>query len=150
MLMFWIPNFKVKVKSLSRVRLFVTPWTEVFQARVPEWIAISFSRGSSQPRNRTWVSHIAGRRFYHLSHQGSPWFQGSCQFSVTDTLKILNPLWKYNQCQEHTYLLNTHFKISVPGLYPPDASSVPLPSCDNQKLSPDIVKWPLGVKTHPG
>ena len=35
----------------------------IFQARVLEWIAISFSRGSSRPRNRTWVSHIAGRRF---------------------------------------------------------------------------------------
>ena len=35
----------------------------IFQARVLEWIAISFSRGSSRPRNRTRVSHIAGRRF---------------------------------------------------------------------------------------
>ena len=40
------------MKSLSRVRLFATPWTfhGIFQARVQEWIAISFSRGSSQPR----------------------------------------------------------------------------------------------------
>ena len=36
---------------------------EIFQARVPEWVAISFPRGSSQPRDGTWVSHIAGRRF---------------------------------------------------------------------------------------
>ena len=35
----------------------------IFQARVLEWVAISFSRGSSRPRDRTWVSHIAGRRF---------------------------------------------------------------------------------------
>ena len=35
----------------------------IFQARVLEWIAISFSRGSSRPRNRTRISHIAGRRF---------------------------------------------------------------------------------------
>ena len=34
-----------------------------FQARVLEWVAISFSRGSSQPRDRTRVSHIVGRRF---------------------------------------------------------------------------------------
>ena len=48
---FW--RVKVKVKSLSRVRLFVTPWTSslpgfslygIFQARVLEWVAISFSR----------------------------------------------------------------------------------------------------------
>ena len=33
----------------------------VFQVRILEWIAISFSRGSSQPRNWTQVSCIAGR-----------------------------------------------------------------------------------------
>ena len=35
----------------------------IFQARVLEWVAISFSRGSSPPRNRTPVSRIAGRCF---------------------------------------------------------------------------------------
>ena len=35
----------------------------IFQARVLEWVAISFCRGSSQPKDRTQVSHIAGRRF---------------------------------------------------------------------------------------
>ena len=35
----------------------------IFQARVLEWVAISFSRGSSQPRDQTQVSHIVGRRF---------------------------------------------------------------------------------------
>ena len=35
----------------------------VFQARVPEWVAISFSRGSSWPRDRTQVSRIVGRCF---------------------------------------------------------------------------------------
>ena len=35
----------------------------IFQARVLEWVAISFSRGSSKPRDRTRVSHIVGRRF---------------------------------------------------------------------------------------
>ena len=35
----------------------------IFQARVLEWVAIAFSQGSSQPRNRTQVSCIAGRRF---------------------------------------------------------------------------------------
>ena len=35
----------------------------IFQAIVLEWIAISFSRVSSQPRARTRVSHIVDRRF---------------------------------------------------------------------------------------
>ena len=34
-----------------------------FQARILEWVAISFSRRSSQPRDWTQVSRIAGRRF---------------------------------------------------------------------------------------
>ena len=35
----------------------------IFQATVLEWIAISFSRGSSQPRDQTRVSRIVDRRF---------------------------------------------------------------------------------------
>ena len=35
----------------------------IFQARILEWVAISFSRGSSQPRDQTQVSHIVGRLF---------------------------------------------------------------------------------------
>ena len=35
----------------------------IFQAIVLEWIAISFSRGSSRPRDRTRVSRIVDRRF---------------------------------------------------------------------------------------
>ena len=35
----------------------------IFQAIVLEWIAISFSSGSSRPRDGTQVSHIVDRRF---------------------------------------------------------------------------------------
>ena len=35
----------------------------IFQARILEWVAFPFSRGPSQPRNRTQVSRIAGRFF---------------------------------------------------------------------------------------
>ena len=35
----------------------------ILQARILEWVAIPSSRGSSQPRDRTWVSCIAGRFF---------------------------------------------------------------------------------------
>ena len=35
----------------------------IFQARILEWVAISFSRGSSQPRDQTQVSCTAGRFF---------------------------------------------------------------------------------------
>ena len=57
---------KWKWRSLSGVWLFGThglysPWP--IQARILEWVAFPFSRGSSQPRDRTQVSHIAGRFF---------------------------------------------------------------------------------------
>ena len=60
-----------EVKSLaSPVRLFTTPtlynpmdcslpgssFPGILQAGILEWVAISFSRRSSQPRDRTWVS----------------------------------------------------------------------------------------------
>ena len=52
----------------------------IFQARILEWVAISFSRGSSQPRNWTLASCLSciGRRaLYQLSYSGSPRIQGS-------------------------------------------------------------------------
>ena len=57
---------------LSCVWLFETPWTVahqaplpmgILQARILEWVAMPSSRGSSQPRNWTRVSCIAGRFF---------------------------------------------------------------------------------------
>ena len=39
----------------------------IFQARVLEWVAMSFFRGSFQPRDGTWVSVIAGRFFTVLA-----------------------------------------------------------------------------------
>ena len=35
----------------------------ILQAGVLEWVVISFSRGSSQPKDRTQVFHIAGKFF---------------------------------------------------------------------------------------
>ena len=35
----------------------------IFQGGILEWVSISFSRGSSQPRDRTQASHTVGRRF---------------------------------------------------------------------------------------
>ena len=35
----------------------------IFQAKVPEWVAFSFSKGSSRPRDQTQISRITGRCF---------------------------------------------------------------------------------------
>ena len=39
----------------------------ILQARIMEWVAFLFSRRSSQPRDRTQVSHVAGRFFTSCS-----------------------------------------------------------------------------------
>ena len=47
----------------------------ILQARTLEWVAISFSRGSSQPTDQTCVSYLSciGRQIlYHWWHLGSP------------------------------------------------------------------------------
>ena len=41
-----------KWKSLSHIWFFATPW--ILQARTLEWVAVPFSKGSSQPRDWTW------------------------------------------------------------------------------------------------
>ena len=61
-------SYLCEVKLLSRVWLFPTPWTiyslpgssihRIFKARILEWVAISFSRRSSQPKAWTQVSLI--------------------------------------------------------------------------------------------
>ena len=58
---------------LNHAQLIATPWTvahqapslhRISQARILEWVAISFSRGSSRPRDRTYVSCLAGGFFF--------------------------------------------------------------------------------------
>ena len=47
----------------------------ILQARILEWVAIPFSKGSSWPRDRThtsYVSYIGRQILYPLSHLGSP------------------------------------------------------------------------------
>ena len=44
----------------------------IFQARILEWVAISFLRGSSWPRDWTCISCIGRSSLYYLSPQGSP------------------------------------------------------------------------------
>ena len=68
--------FLYLLKSVSRVRLFVTPWTVAYQAppsmgfsRQESWSGLPFPfpgdlpDPESEPRDWTQVSHIGGRRF---------------------------------------------------------------------------------------
>ena len=60
----YLMNECMRAKFLSRVQLFVTPWTvarqallpmEILQARILEWVAMGLFRESSQPRDWTRV-----------------------------------------------------------------------------------------------
>ena len=56
------------LSHFSHVRLFATPCTVapgILQARTLEWVAVPFSRESSQPRDRTCVSCIGRCILYH-------------------------------------------------------------------------------------
>ena len=63
----------IQAQLLSQVQFFVTPWTvahqtpvhAISQARMLEWVVISFSRLSSQPRDLTPISFIGRWIFYH-------------------------------------------------------------------------------------
>ena len=55
----------------------------ILQARILEWVAISFSRGSSQPRDQTWVSCIAAKFFTVWATRQAPF------------LAIRNYYWKF-------------------------------------------------------
>ena len=64
------------------------------QARILEWVAVPFCRGSSQPRDRAQVSHIAGGFFTSWASRET--LPSSCVFPVTQP-----PVWGagFGTCQ---------------------------------------------------
>ena len=66
----------------------------IFQARVLEWGAIAFSIGSSQPRDRTWVSHIVDR-YFTIWATREVWVHYLSDFSKTVYLSHLQGLLKH-------------------------------------------------------
>ena len=74
---FWVYSLsyyllcRVVVSVIQSCPTHETPWTAgpgssvhgILQARILEWMAIPFSRGSSRPRDQTQVSRTAGRPF---------------------------------------------------------------------------------------
>ena len=99
----------------------------ILQARIWEWVAVSFSKGSSQPRDRTclsYASYIGKWVLYHQCHLGSPLLQlpqpkrarsslGSTLFSL---LKYLPSSFrgKYRTLTKIQQIsLNTNYKINI-------------------------------------
>ena len=95
------------VLSQSAVSDFVTPWTVacqtplrgIFQAGILEWVAISYFRGPSWPRDRTRISYTSciGGRFFITS---TTWeAQQRCQLPTKNV---------YNPCEEQLPCLLPH------------------------------------------
>ena len=65
--------------------------------RVLEWVAISFSRGSSWPRDWTWVSHIAGRCFTLWATREAPYLSAitnnTSNMDLQISLSLVSFLW---------------------------------------------------------
>ena len=83
---------------LSHVQLFETPWMHgsfvhgIFQARILEWVAISYSRGLSQPSDQTQVLHLLNWQAdsLPLHHLGSPM---NCIHQSLKTVYIIPPVF---------------------------------------------------------
>ena len=72
---------------------FATPWTgaqqgssvlRIYQAKILEGVAIFFSRGSSQPKDRT-MSLALAERFFTTEPPGMPQL---CYHYINDILKV--------------------------------------------------------------
>ena len=83
----------LKEKSLSRVQLWdpmncSPPGSSILgilQARILKWVVISFSKGTSWPRDRTQVSCIAGRRFNLWATRGGEYHDSiQTHIDITD------------------------------------------------------------------
>ena len=67
-------NWKVKVAQLcpTLCNPMIYSVQGILEARILEWVAFSFSRGSSQPRHRMKFYSHCRQILYQLSHKGSP------------------------------------------------------------------------------
>ena len=90
---------KVKVAQLCPTLCDAMDYTVygILKARILEWVAFPFSRGSSQPRDRTQVSCTVGR-FFSAEPQGKPKNTGVGSLSL---LQQIFPTQESNQSLLH-------------------------------------------------
>ena len=106
----------------------------ILQARILEWVIISFSRGSSPPRDGTCVSCIGRWIFSPLSHLGSllPWLP-TCSPGSAPTSTLLAILFLLYLMRSLVFLgpndnrvRSTKLKVKVGGSFPKLSTSVTL------------------------
>ena len=77
---------------------------EILQSKLLEWVAISFSRGSSQPRDWSGVSHITGRLFTNWATREATWGaedheRTNCDIQLLLVFMMLSCVWlSVTQC----------------------------------------------------
>ena len=69
----------------------------ILQARILEWVAFPFSRGSSQPRDHTQVSHIAGGFFTNWAIREAQTEGGKGEI-VADFIFLGSKITAYGDC----------------------------------------------------
>ena len=78
----------------------------ILQARMLEWVAIPFSRGSSQPKDRTQISHIGGK-FSTSEPPGEPKKTGVGSLSLLWWIVLTQESnWGLLHCRQVLYQLN--------------------------------------------
>ena len=105
---------KWKWKSFSHVRLFAIPdYTAhgILQARILEWVAFSFSRGSFQPKDWIPVSHIAGGFFTTWATREA--YSYNFYYSSISSLSNNKHIDIFLRCLHSIYLRQNHFKKAV-------------------------------------
>ena len=116
----------------------------ILQARILEWAAISFSRGSSQPRDQTRISCIAGRRFTLWTIREAQWliqFSSVTQSCPTlcDPMNCSTPVLPVHH--QHPEFTQTHVHWVSDAIHPSHPLSSPSPPAPNPSQHQSLFQW---------
>ena len=107
---------------------------EILQARILEWVTFPFSKGYSQPRDWTQVSHIAGRFFTSWATRGAQEYWSSSLSLLQQTL----PTQELNQGL--LYCRQILYQLSYEGN--PDKNSIKFLIGDWAYRNKSVIIWP--------
>ena len=93
----------------------------ILQTRILKWVAVSFSRGTSRPRDRTQISCIQFSSVQSLSHVqfvATPW-TAACQasLSITNSWSLLK-LMSIESVMPSNHLILCHPLLLLPSIFP--------------------------------
>ena len=94
---------------------------EIFQARILECVAISISRGSSRPRDQTWVPCAGRRILYPTEPAGKPIEYDTCEWMNEKHPRITNSHNRCHHCPSQISLASTstHWWLFLMITWPP-------------------------------